>query len=120
MRVETRTTADDGIQVGTVMTATGTPVEDEVAPPPPPPTPTPPAVDERGLPRVSIEDASAMEGDDLEFRVVLSKAVQHRVKVYWATRPGTARGESGLQVSGWCGGVQAGRDGAQDSCGDAG
>ncbi len=91
VRVETRTTADDGIQVGTVMTATGTPVEDEVAPPPPPPTPTPPAVDERGLPRVSIEDASAMEGDDLEFRVVLSKAVQHRVKVYWATRPGTAR-----------------------------
>ncbi len=90
VRVETRTVADDGIQVGTVVTATGVPVEDEVAPPPPPP-PTPPAVGERGLPRVSIEDASAMEGDDLEFRVTLSKAVQHRVKVYWATRPGTAR-----------------------------
>ncbi len=45
------------------------------------------------LPRVNIEDASAMEGDDLVFRVVLSKAVQHRVKVYWATRPGTARAD---------------------------
>ncbi len=93
VRIETRTATNDGVQGGTVVTATGTPVEDEVAPPPPPPpppTPTPPAVDERGLPRVSIEDASAMEGDDLEFRVVLSKAVRHRVKVYWATRPGTA------------------------------
>ncbi len=91
VRIETRTAADDGVQGGTVVTATGTPAEDEVAPPPPPPTPTPPAVDEQGLPRVSIEDASAMEGDDLEFRVTLSKAVQYRVKVYWATRPGTAR-----------------------------
>ncbi len=90
VRVETRTAADDGVQGGTVVTATGTPVEEEVAPPPPP-TPTPPVVDERGLPRVSIEDASAMEGDDLEFRVTLSKAVRYRVKVYWATRPGTAR-----------------------------
>ncbi len=90
VRIETRTAVDDGVQGGTVVTATGVPVEDEVAPPPPPPTPTPPAVDDRGLPTVSIEDASAMEGDDLEFRVVLSKAVRHRVKVYWATRPGTA------------------------------
>ncbi len=91
VRIETRTAADDGVQGGTVVTATGTPVEDEVAPPPPPPTPTPPTVDERGLPTVSIEDASAMEGDELEFRVTLSEAVRYRVKVYWATRPGTAR-----------------------------
>ncbi len=90
VRIETRNAADDGVQGGTVVTATGTPVEDEVAPPPPPPTPTPPAVDERVLPTVSIEDASAMEGDDLEFRVTLSEAVRYRVKVYWATRPGTA------------------------------
>ncbi len=42
------------------------------------------------LPRVSIEDAEAMEGSELLFRVVLSEAVRYRVKVYWATRPGTA------------------------------
>ncbi len=42
------------------------------------------------LPRVSIQDAEAMEGSNLEFRVVLSEAVRYRVKVYWATRPGTA------------------------------
>ncbi len=56
-----------------------------------------PVADERSrsrfsqVPRVSIADAEPVaEGQNLIFQVTLSRAVRYRVKVYWATRPGTA------------------------------
>ena len=68
VRVDTRNAADDGVQAGTRITATGTP-----------------------SPTLSVGDAQGDEGDALEFGVTLSSASTREVRVGWRTEPGTAQ-----------------------------
>ncbi len=68
VRVDTRNAADDGVQAGTRVTATGTP-----------------------SPTLSVGDAEGDEGDVLEFAVTLSSVSTREARVRWRTEPGTAR-----------------------------
>ena len=62
-------------------------IADDDNPPPPPPPPPPPA----SKPSISVDDATAAEGDGaVEFTVRLSAASTAAVTVYYAANPGTA------------------------------
>ncbi len=79
--------AGSGYTVSTTAGAATVAIADDDNPPPPPPPPPPPA----SKPSISVDDATAAEGDGaVEFTVRLSGASTAAVTVYYAANPGTA------------------------------
>ena len=76
VRVDTINATADGLVRGTRVTTAGIPSANS---------------DTLGVPTVAVHDAQADEGDSLAFRITLSEAVTHEVKVRWRTVAGTAR-----------------------------